>query len=146
MGELPDTKNQFSRPLERPFIESSLSREEYDVILTSVLCCKAQRLAGQQGHRGGKCARRHPCVCVYLTHVSLCLVPLLLSSNHPQTLFWASLSLSFPSFLIAVRWCHLDVKIRTPCDAPAGPSAGRPEGCVCKSQRGWTHSGVSTFI
>lgn len=53
--------------------------------------------------------------------------PTLLSSNHPHSLFWAC-SHSFPSFLIAVRWCHLDMKIKTPCNAPAVPSAGRPEG------------------
>lgn len=146
MGELPHTKNQFWLPLKMPFIKSFfLSWEEYDGILTSVLCCKTQWLAWQQGRCQGKDVRQHQRVCFYLTHASLYLASPLLSSNHPHTLFWAC-SLSFPSFLVAVRWCHLDVKIKTPCDAPAVPSAGRPEGCVCKSQRGWTRSGVSTFI
>lgn len=51
------------------------------------------------------------------------------SSNHSHTLFQAC-SRSFPSFLIAVRWCHLDMKMKTPCNAPAVPSAGRPKGRV----------------
>lgn len=144
MRELPDTKNQLSLPLQMPFIKSSLSWGQCDAILTSVLC-KTQWLAGQQCRRQGKGVRQHQHVCFYLTHVPCILFPPLLSSNHPHTLFWAR-CLSVPSFLIAVRWCHLDMKIKRPCGAPAVPSAGRPEGCVCKSQRGWTCSGVSTFI
>lgn len=97
--------------------------------VTPVLCFKMQWLWEQQGHCQGQRLRRYQCISFYLTDVSLYPPPppTLLSSNHPHSLFWAC-SHSFPSFLIAVRWCHLDMKIKTPCNPPAVPSAGRPEG------------------
>lgn len=140
MEELPDNKNQFSLPLEMPFIKSSLSGEEYEAIFTPVLCCSD--LQGSRVAVKGK-AWDNISVFAFALHICPCILfPLFC---HQIILIPYSGHAPLP-FLIAVRWCHLDVKIKMPCDAPAVPSADRPEGCMCKSQRGWTRSGLPTFI
>lgn len=99
-------------------------------VVTSALCFKTltSRAAGSLSRE--KTETLSTCLLLpYRCVLVSCFPPTLLSSNHPHSLFRAC-SRSFPSLLIAVRWCHLDMKMRTPCNAPAVPSAGRPKGRV----------------